>query len=126
MKVALLLASLAFGAIPASASEPDSVSGEVALGEKLWLGSIQVRPLRVIEDRRCPTDATCPAPHRIIVRTEVRGPSTNKVRDFEIGHIRQVEQGSSLILAAVTPAPAAGTKIEPAAYRFTFDFVAGN
>lgn len=123
MKVALLFALLALGTIPASATEPDSISGEVALGEKLWLGSVQVRPLRVIEDKRCPTDATCPAPHRIIVRTEVRGPSTNKVRDFEIGHIRQVEQGSSLILAAVTPAPAAGTTIEPAAYRFTYELM---
>ena len=123
MKAALFLALLALGAMPASASEPDSISGEVALGEKLLLGSIQVRPLRVIEDKRCPTEATCRGPHRIIVRTEIRGQSTNKVRDFEIGHIRQVEQGSSLTLAAVTPAPAAGKTIESAAYRFTFEFM---
>ena len=120
MKAALLFALLALGAIPASASEPDNISGEVALGEKLLLGSVQVRPLRVIEDKRCPTDATCHGSHRIIVRTEIRGQSTNKVRDFEIGQIRQVEQSSSLALAAVTPAPAAGKKIDPAGYRFTY------
>ncbi len=123
MKASLLLALLVLGAIPASASETDSMRGEVALGEKLQLGSVQVRPLRVIEDKRCPTDATCPGPQRIIVRTEVRGQSTNKVRDFEIGHIRQVEQGSSLTLAAVTPGPAAGKAIEPAAYRFTYELI---
>lgn len=120
MKIALLLTSLALGAMSASASQPESISGEVALGEKLQLGSIRVRPLQVIEDKRCPADATCPGSHRIIVRTEVRGQSTSKVRDFEIGDIRQVEQGSSLVLAAVTPAPAAGKAIEPSAYRFTY------
>lgn len=120
MKPALLLALLAFGAIPASASESDSIRGEVALGEKLKLGPIQVRPLQVIEDQRCPPGATCPGPNRIIVRTEIRGRSTNKVRDFEIGHIRQVEQGSSLILVAVTPDPAADKTIESSAYRFTY------
>jgi hypothetical protein len=123
MKVALLLASLALGTVSASATEPESISGEVALGEKLQLGSIRIRPLRVIEDKRCPTDATCPGPHRIIVRTEVRGRSTNKVRDFEIGQIRQVERSSSLMLAAVTPPPATGTSIEPASYRFTYEFM---
>lgn len=122
MKPALFLALLALSAIPAGASEADSISGEGALGEKLQLGTLQVRPLRVIEDQRCPAGVACSSPDRIIVRTEIRGRSTNKVRDFEIGHIRQVEESGSLVLVAVTPSPAAGATIDPAAYRFSYEF----
>ena len=120
MKIAFLLVVLAIGTAPLTAATPAKAEGEVGLGEKLRLGSIQVRPLRVVEDSRCPKDVACSSPNRVVVRTELRGPNSLKTRDFHIGDIREVEGAGSLLLADVSPSPTADAPIDPKAYRFTY------
>ena len=120
MKIGLLIFVLALGTTPSAASSPSQNKGEVGLGEKLKLGAIQVRPLSVIEDSRCPADVKCSSANRIVVRTEVRGPKSVKTRDFEIGYTREIEGAGGLMLAEVSPSPTVDAMIAPAAYRFTY------
>ena len=123
MRLAFLLLGLAIGTAPVTASNPDQVKGEVGLGEKLRLGPVHVRPIAVVEDSRCPADVTCDSPNRIVVRTEIRGPTSSKTRNFEVGFTREVEGAGGLMLAAVSPSPTADGAIAPTAYRFTYQFV---
>src|SRR5262247_15422 len=121
MKVAFLFAPLALAAAWIGAEPSALTRGEVALGEKLRLGSIHIRPIEVIEDSRCPENVTCGTLNRILVRTEVRGPGLSKVRDFTIGEIRLVGGGAGLTLASVNPSPENGVEIASADYRFTYE-----
>ena len=120
MKIAILICALTIGIVPLVASPRAEAKGEVSLGEKLQLGSVRIRPLSVVEDSRCPIEVQCGGLNRIIVRTEIRGPESTKIRNFEIGQIREVEGAGGLMLAAVSPSPPADTTIASAAYRFTY------
>lgn len=120
MKTAVLLSVLFLGTAPLTATPPAQTSGEIGLGQKLRLGPIQVRPLTVVEDSRCPKSVKCDRPNRIVVRTEVRGPRSTKTRDFEIGFTREVEGAGGVMLAAVSPTPPVDATIAPTDYRFTY------
>lgn len=120
MKIAILLCALTIGTVSLAASPPAEPKGDVGLGEKLRLGSIRIRPLSVVEDSRCPVEVKCGRPNRIVVRTEVRGPTSTKTRNFELGETREVEGAGGLMLAAVSPSPLADATIPSAAYRFTY------
>ena len=121
MKYAVCLALPLLIAAPLFASTETATMGEVALDQKLRLGAIQVRPLEVIEDSRCPLPADCNGLNRIVVRTEIRGRGMNKVRDFQIGDIRLVGDGLGLTLSAVSPSPPTSASIAPGDYRFRFE-----
>jgi len=121
-RTAFLMAALALAAcatMPATADSPAA-----ALGELASVGGLKVRPLRVIEDSRCPTNVVCVWAGRIVVRTEIQGGSWRQVRDLELGKGQQIADGA-LTLVAVAPAKIAGAGIDPRAYRFTFDFQGG-
>ena len=68
-------------ALSACATLPTAAAGPTAgLGQAATVGELRVRPLRVIEDSRCPINARCVWAGRLIVRTQVSGGGVRNMR----------------------------------------------
>jgi len=107
------------------ATVPPANAGPTAgLGQVAATNGLHVRPLKLIEDSRCPHNARCIWAGRLIVRTEVIGGSWRQTRDLELGKPQPIADGS-LTLVAATPEKSAGAETDPRSYLFTFDFQGG-
>lgn len=115
MKRFALLTAAALAAcntVPAPAVGPTAGLGQIAR-----VADLNVRPLRVVEDSRCPINARCVWAGRMILHAQV-GQSAH---DLTLGEPLAVE-GGRLTLVAAEPGKMAGLETDPAAYRFTFEF----
>lgn len=119
------LISLAFVALAGCATIPPArAEGPVGLGEEAYSNGLRIRPLRIVEDSRCPIDAICVWAGRVVVRAEVTGGNWRQTRNLELGKGQQIADGT-VTLVAVQPSKRADVSIDPRAYRFTFDFQGG-
>ena len=116
MKHALpLLAALLLGAcatLPYPPSGPTSGFGEVAM-----VDGVQVRPLNLLEDSRCPQSVQCVWAGQVRIGALVN----NQPRELTSGKPIAVA-GGQLTLVDVQPPRRAPDAIPPGAYRFTFSF----
>jgi hypothetical protein len=96
----------------------------VKLGEVAYVGGPRVRPDRLIEDSRCPTDTQCVWAGRVVVRTTVLGGNWTRQIDLTLGTPVQVADGS-LELLSVVPERRGGGPMAPEQLRFTFSFQGG-
>ena len=118
---ALILPLLA-ATLAACATTPPVAAGPTArLGEVATVDGLRVRPLRVIEDSRCPINARCVWAGRIVLRTEVRSGAARTTYDLTLGEPVS-HAGGRLALVAAEPGRMAGAGTEPGAYQFTFEF----
>jgi hypothetical protein len=119
------LAYLAVFGLSACATVPPAQAGPTAaLGEMAYTNGLNVQPIAVVEDSRCPTNVVCVWAGRLVVRSEVHGGTWRKTLDLELGKPQHVADGA-LTLVTATPEKAAGASTDPRAYRFTFDFQGG-
>lgn len=121
---AILSLSLATGCAivpdtPRVGREAAAQGTPVALGEPVWLGDVIVTPLRVVEDSRCPADATCVWEGRITVSTRITAAHWQQTVDLTLGEPHEV-MNRRIALASAAPAKSAGQENPPGAYRFTF------
>jgi hypothetical protein len=114
-----ILTLAACATLPAASAGPTAGFGQVA-----YTNGLYVRPLKVLEDSRCPALVRCVWAGRIVVRTQVSGGSWQRTLDLELNQPQQVADGA-LTLIAASPAKAAHGEIDPRAYRFTFNFQGG-
>jgi hypothetical protein len=70
------------------------------LGETVRVGDVEIRPLEVLEDSRCPLDAHCVWAGRIRVKVAVRGAGEPAM---EIGRPVPLPGGRALRLVAAAP-----------------------
>jgi len=115
----LALALAACATVPPASAGPTSAFGQAA-----YVKGLNVRPIKIIEDSRCPINAVCVWAGRVVVRSDVRGGSWHKILDLELGKPQQIADGA-LTLVSVQPSKLAGAETDPRAYRFTFDFQGG-
>lgn len=121
MKRLLVLAA----ALAGCATVPSAVSGPSAgLGQTATVQGLRVRPVRVLEDSRCPINARCIWAGRIILRTEVAGAGQKATYDLVLGEPID-HAGGRLALVAAEPGRMAGEETDPARYRFTFEYTPG-
>ena len=119
MKQLALLASLA---LTACATAPLPPAGPTAgLGQIAGGNGLLVRPIKVVEDSRCPAAVHCVSAGKLIVRARMNGPGWTQIRDFELGVPQAVDQHQVTLISA-EPQKQAGAEIDPRAYRFTFQF----
>jgi len=117
-----LILPLLAAAPAACVTTPTAVAGPTAgLGETATVQGLRVRPLRLVEDSRCPINARCVWAGRVVLRTEVRGAAGDVTYDLILGE-PVTHAGGRLALVAVEPGRVAGTGTEPGAYRFTFEY----
>lgn len=96
---------------------PDASFGQVAT-----VDGLRIRPVRVVEDSRCPINARCIWAGRMILHVEVDGRG-NRGAGLDLTLGEPVTLGSGrLALVAAEPGRTAGAETDPAAYRFTFAY----
>jgi hypothetical protein len=111
---------LAAALLGACASVPPAAAGPIAaLGEVARVGGLHIRPLRVIEDSRCPANANCVWAGRLVLRARVETPGRGETRDLTLGVPIDLDVGR-LTLVAAEPNRVAGREADPSVYRFTF------
>ena len=117
-----LILPIACAALAACATVPTAAADPTAgLGEIATVQGLSIRPLRVVEDSRCPINARCVWAGRIVLSTEVRSAAGRATYNLVLGE--PVEHaGGRLALVAAEPGRMAGSETEPSAYRFTFEF----
>lgn len=101
-----------------------ATSATPGLGQVGLVDGLRVRPLRIVEDSRCPINAVCVWAGRLVVRTEVSGGAWRQTRDLELGKPQHIADGQ-LTLIGAEPSKVAGSDADPRSYRFTFDFQGG-
>jgi hypothetical protein len=117
--------SIAVLALAGCATMPPTASGPTAgLGQFASGNGLTIRPIKVIEDSRCPATVRCVWEGRLKVRARMNGPGWTQIRDFELGVAQAVDYHRVTLISA-EPQKQAGVEIDPRAYRFTFDFQGG-
>lgn len=111
-------ALLALGATATVAAPRD---GLVRLGQSIRIESAIIRPIRVVEDSRCPANARCIWAGRLVVRTEVRTSRRHERIDLTLGEPKSVA-GGMLTLNSATPARYTNRPIRSGDYRVGYDF----
>lgn len=122
MKALIFVMALALAAcatVPLAETGPTAGLGQIATGNGL-----RVRPIKVIEDSRCPATVRCVWEGKLKVRARMYGPGWTQIRDFESG-VPQAVDHYRITLIAAEPQKQTGAEIDPRAYRFTFDFQGG-
>ena len=114
------LIALAAVALTACATVPPASSGPTAgLNQVATVNGIELRPIKVVEDSRCPANVQCVWAGRLVVRARMTGSGWTQIRDFELGVAQAVDQYLVTLVSAEPPKTAPG-QIDPRAYRFTF------
>ena len=114
--IALFAAALLSVTAPAL-SAPLSATAQARLGQPIRLANLAVRPLRVIEDSRCPRMVTCAWRGRLRLEVAVNG----RVMTIDDGKA-VAAGGGSLTLVNATPLSQRGERVPLGAYRFTLNF----
>lgn len=124
MKTLLSALPLVLLAACATVPAPPAHEGPAALGQTTMVGGLAVTPERVVEDSRCPMNARCVWAGRVVLRAQVEGGAWRRSVDLTLGEPKHVADGA-LTLVSVTPEQVAGEEIDPASYRFAFEFDGG-
>ncbi len=115
--IALGLAALiVLGASPATAMPHDDL---VRLGQTLRIDRTSIRPIRVIEDSRCPANARCIWGGRVVVRADVRTGRYRQRMDLTLGEARQIAN-RTITLTSVEPIRFTNSVLRPGDYRLGF------
>lgn len=106
--------------LAACTTVPPANAGPTAgLGQVAVVNGLKIRPIKVVEDSRCPASVQCVWAGRLSVRARMNGPGWTQIRDFELGVPQAVDQYRVTLMAA-EPQKAAPGEIDGRAYRFTF------
>jgi len=119
MKPLMLFAALSLAAC-VSAPPLANTGPSAALNQTAIVNGLRIRPISVIEDSRCPAQVQCVWAGRLVVRARMTGDGWTQIRDFELGMFQAVDRYRVTLVRAEPPKAAPG-KIDPRAYRFTFD-----
>jgi len=130
MRIVIALLALAGCAPPPEIKGPATVveappgapgAATVGLGETARLGDVDVRPLAIVEDSRCPSDVQCIWAGRVRLRVAMAGVAGEPV--LVLGEAFALPGGGAIILTHVAPArwhrPPSGVDVN-APPRFTF------
>ena len=107
--------------VAACATVPASAGPTAGLGQVARVDGVTIRPLRVVEDSRCPREVQCVWAGRLVILAEVgyRGGSESFRGTMTLGQALVLGR-ESVTLVSATPGKTAGSTIDPRAYRFSF------
>jgi hypothetical protein len=117
MRPLLLLALLPLAACATTRGD----RGPVALDQTQDLGRVSVTPIKVEEDSRCPENARCAEPGKLVVRAVVDGWGFSQLeRQFTLGRPVAVDGRRWLVLDGAEPGPSQELTAFTGRYRFHF------
>ena len=116
MKHTPLLALFALAACTSVVAAP---TGPAGFGQVTAVESLQVRPLALLEDSRCPASVQCVWAGQVRIRAEVISATSREVRELTLGKPIAVASGTLTLVEVEPPKLAPGTAHAPD-YRFTF------
>jgi hypothetical protein len=99
---------------------------DVAFGQTAYVDGPKIRPIKLIEDSRCPMNARCVWAGRVrILAAWVKADGERQV-ELTLGEPTALADGT-LTLTAVTPSKIAGEgkELVPSNYLFSFQFAGG-
>ena len=101
---------------------PASVGPAAGLGQTASVGGVQIRPLQIVEDSRCPVNAVCVWQGRLRVEVEIdaRGGSETHRTILTLREPITIDRGT-LTMVEAHPVKL-DAPVEPESYRFTFRF----
>ena len=119
MKAAVALFSLL---LAGCATTPPASAGPTAgLGQVITIKGLRIRPMRIVEDSRCPAHVQCVWAGRIIVETEISGATSYQRHNLELGKAsRLATVPMRITLIGAEPGKVAGSEIPRDVYRFTY------
>lgn len=120
--VALLFGTSACATIPPAKSNGNNV----AFGQTAYMNGSKIRPIKLLEDSRCPVNARCIWAGRVRILVAWVKPDGERQIELTLGEPAPLADGS-IALTAVTPSKMAGQgkALSPSDYRFSFQFVGG-
>lgn len=115
MKRASLLVAFALAACQ---TVPVASAGTIAgFGQVARINGLNVRPISLVEDSRCPIHVQCVWAGRVRILAEIG----REQREMTLGEPVTIGDGR-LTLVSVEPAKVAGASVDARSYRFTFQF----
>lgn len=98
----------------------------VPLGRSAYVDGPIIRPVKVIEDSRCPMNARCIWAGTVKIEAIWLRPGNDRSIELELGKPVRLADGS-IELTDVSPSRMAGEgrELKPADYRFSFRFTGG-
>ena len=118
MKPALLLSLFVLTACTSVVAAP---AGPAGFGQVTAVENLQVRPLALLEDSRCPASVQCVWAGQVRIRAEIMSRSGREIREMTLGKPIAAGGGTLTLVDAEPPKLAPGTT-DPRQYRFTFRF----
>lgn len=121
-----ILSLTACAAVSEKAALPGCYEGPcVRIGETQDLGTIAITPLEVIEDSRCPVEAECIWPGRVLINAQIesRGASAKTRLDIESWKPLAIHGGTLELVEVAPDASVQWPDLAPGDYRFRFRFV---
>ena len=107
---------------PPPEDQPEAGLATVKLGGHARIGGLDVEPLRIEEDSRCPTGVQCIQAGTVRLAVRIGDGRARSERILTLDKPLELAGSGWLSLAAVCPYPAHPGRIERAAYRFTIAF----
>lgn len=117
-KIALLALPLLLAACVTTSAAQVVPDGSARIGQTVNVGGPKVRPLKVVQDSRCPAEVTCVWAGTVVLRAEVITGRGKRVMELTLDKPVRVADGM-LTLKDVRPGIGQGP------YRFYFDFKGG-
>jgi hypothetical protein len=112
-----------FVALAGCATVPPAPAGPTAgLGGTASVGGLQVRPLRIVEDSRCPANVVCVWQGRLRVEAEIEAQGGGETHRTVLTLLEPTALGGGILTLAEARPVKLDSRIEPQAYRFTFSF----
>jgi hypothetical protein len=120
---AVLLGMLALSGCATTATTKSN-GINVALGQTATVDGPRIKPLKVIEDSRCPINVQCIWAGQIRLKVLWLKPSGDEELELVLGEAKPIADGA-ITLTAVTPEKITTKEIKPGDYRFSFAFAGG-
>ena len=98
----------------------------MAFGQTAYVDGPKIRPIKLIEDSRCPMNARCVWAGRVRISVGFVKSDGEREVELTLGEPVSIADGT-LTLTAVTPSKMAGEgrELAPSDYRFSFQFAGG-
>lgn len=121
-----ILTPLAAAALAGCATVGNSVpdGSDVRLGQTAYVDGPKIKPVKVLEDSRCPMNARCVWAGRVRLKVLWVRPSGNQEIELTLGEPKPLADGA-LTLTSVRPDKSTDRTIAPKDYRFSFSFAGG-